>query len=407
MRIPVLMVLSALLLMLVGCGDDPRRVRRDTGTSDTGSDAADDSGPRDASTDAPVVDLDAACATAVETAEVEILPVDIIWVVDNSASMETAITQVQLGLNDFARRIEMSGLDFRVIMLSLRGPSSPDGRFPVCIPAPLSGDSSCGDGPRFFQSSVDIRSTQPLEQFLGTLGQTPGFADGESRGGPAWHALLRPEASKTIVVVSDDDSRLSAAQFETYAGGTNPFNSTTLPPGILDTSWDGLFANYTFSGLYGWGSETDPTETCMFSDGSVPDNPGETYTALVSRTGGVRAQICDGASAWGPFFDAVASTVEETARISCEIPLPPPPDGMMIDADKVNVILSGSMASSVLPKVADAAACGPAGGWYYDDDDAPTQVILCPDSCDDANELVRDEGAAGVEVQFGCDTLFI
>lgn len=405
MRTSVVMVSFALLFSIAGCGEG-RRVPGDGGLGDGGGDATDDSGPSDGSPDT-MVDLDAACATAVETAEVAILPVDIIWVVDNSASMETAITQVQLGLNDFANRIEASGLDFRVIMLSLRGPSSPDGRFPVCIPAPLSGDSSCGDGPRFFQSSVDIRSTQPLEQFLGTLGQTAGFADGESRGGAPWRELLRPEASKTIVVVSDDDSRLTPTQFESFAGGSNPFNSTTLPPGILDASWGGLFEGYTFSGLYGWGSETDPTETCMFSDGTVPDNPGETYTALVERTGGVRAQICAGASAWGPFFDAVASTVEETARIACEIPLPAPPDGMMLDATKVNVILSGSAASSLLPKVADAAACGPAGGWYYDDDDAPTQVILCPDSCEDANELVRDEGAAGVEVQFGCDTLFI
>src|SRR5207302_1020330 len=120
-----------------------------------------------------------------------------------------------------------------------RGAQSPvsiggSNRYPVCIPPPLAGDASCGDGVRFFQSSIDIRSTQPLEQFLGTLGQTAGYTMMDAKGGEAWAMHLRPQATKTIVVVSDDNARLSATQFETFPGGKNPYNSLTLPPGILD-----------------------------------------------------------------------------------------------------------------------------------------------------------------------------
>src|SRR5690606_13968070 len=50
-------------------------------------------------------DPDAACAVAKETAKVEKLPVDIIWVVDNSVSMAPAIDQVTAGLNNFAASI--------------------------------------------------------------------------------------------------------------------------------------------------------------------------------------------------------------------------------------------------------------------------------------------------------------
>src|SRR5262249_38031668 len=143
-------------------------------------------------------------------------------------------------------------------------------RYPICIPPPLSGDNACGDGMRFFHSTVDIRSTQPLEQLLGTLGQTAGYTASDARGGPPWANHLRPQASKTIVVVTDDNARLSATDFETFPGGKNPFNSLTLPPGILDPSWTGLFDGYLFSGIYGWGNAADPSVRCTYPDQSMP-----------------------------------------------------------------------------------------------------------------------------------------
>src|SRR5262245_24847862 len=56
----------------------------------------------DAATEEPPLSPDAACATAVEEAQSTPLPVDIIWAVDNSASMQPAIAQIKLGLNAFA-----------------------------------------------------------------------------------------------------------------------------------------------------------------------------------------------------------------------------------------------------------------------------------------------------------------
>lgn len=396
-RLPLLLVCLGPLLF--ACGDDGRIPLADGGL-DAEPPARDVGPPGDAN-----------CASAFVEARVERLPVDIVWVVDNSVSMQPAVDEVTAGLDDFAEIIEDSGLDYRVIMLSLRSPTNPvrvDGRdrYAVCIPRPLAGDDACGNGERFFHSSVDIKSTQPLEQFLGTLGQTAGFTEGESRGGEPWRDFLRDDATKSIVVVSDDDSRLSPTQFETFGGGSNPFNSTELPPGILDASWDGLFEGYVFHGLYGWGSETDPRVACTYPGGEVPPAPGETYTALVERTGGVRASICDGASAWGPFFEAVASSVTEGARIACEIPLPAPPDGMMLDPGRVNVVVRGEGGDTTVGKVSDASACAGPGGWYYDDDAAPSAVILCETSCALARDRVGPEGT-GVSVQFGCETILI
>ena len=379
-------------------------------------DAGPDSGPPDAT-----LNPDAACSSATVEAQVERLPVDIIWMVDNSVSMQPAIDQVQAGLNDFAALIESRSLDYRVIMLSLRGMGvSAGGLYQVCIPPPLSGDTACGDGPRFFQVDVNVYSTQQIEQFLGTLGQTAAYRATDSHGSAPWLSLLRPEASKTIVVVTDDNARMvnrsgttfvpgsdpvaTAEFFETYAGGANPFTSSRdLPQGILDARWGGLFDGYIFSALYGWGSETDDSVRCTYPGGGTPPASGLTYSALVRRTGGVRAQICDVASSWGPFFGGVATAVERSSRIDCAIPIPPPPDGTFFQRNLINVLLDDGTGSERVGKVPTAADCDARGGWYYDDEAAPTSVVLCPTTCERVQP--GDGVSRTVDVQFGCATI--
>jgi len=322
--------------------------------------------------------------------------------VDNSNSMDLAIAEVKQGLNAFADLISASNLDYKVILLSDRGSS----QLSLCIPQPLAGDANCGNGPRFFHASVDILSTQPLEQFLGTLGQTSGYTPGASRGGEPWASELRAEATKTIVVVTDDNARLSATDFHTFAGGPNPFNSTTLPPGILDPSYNGMFDDYLFSGIYGWGSAQDPSVKCTYPNSSgSPPSSGSTYTTLVNMTGGVRAQICDGSAAWGPFFSEVAQAVVANAAVSCNLAIPEPPNGQQLDLGRVNVALNSGDQQTLLPRVAGVSQCGTEAGWYYDDPVAPTEVILCPASCDEAQTLAGPDKPGSVEVLFGCTTI--
>lgn len=414
----------------------PPDAGRDAGTRDTSDagivveeDVPPLDAPRDTSHDAPIIiDPDAACATASSPAIVERLPVDIIWVVDNSGSMAPAIDQVRAGINDFADQLFASGLDYRMILLSLQTPVS--GRYPICIDPPLAGPA-CSNGERFFHVSVDIRSTQPVEQILGTLAQSVGYRVGEAAGGAPWRDLLRPGATRSIVVVTDDNSRtcdlpfggtclrdgthapLTATSLEDYPGGLNPYNGSgstsmrALGPGLLTPTYGDLFEGYVFNAIYGWGSETDPDVACTYADGSPDPSPGQTYTALVNRTGGVRARICDGAAAWGPFFDAVATSVLGNSRIACDLAVPMPPAGMIFLPGQVNVLVDGTSGEQLIGRVLDVAGCDATrGGWYYDDNTTPTQIFLCPSTCEFAQGEITEPGT-GLNVLFGCDSVLM
>jgi hypothetical protein len=435
----------AISLAAAGCRREPPPEAPDAYMLPTWADG----GPDDAHFETPDAnypdanqDASSECAAASVGALVERLPVDIIWVVDNSSSMAPAIAEVQSGMDAFARRLATSDLDYRLIVLSLRGTGettiSGSRRFQVCIPEPVAGPGCADNAPRFYQIEVDIKSTQPLEQILGTLAQTAGYTEGTERGGPPWRDLLRPEATKSIVVVTDDNARLcggprgcditgspwtcsvagampfdQATDFETYPGGASPFSTTVqLGPGLLTGAYDlpdsgPLFEGYTFNAIYGWGDEADDGVACgtCGTSGAVVSSPGPTYSELVRHTGGVRAQICDGPSAWGPFFEALATNVVETSRIDCEVAIPPPPDGMFFVADQVNVRIRGRAGNTDVGRVIGMAACNPTtGGWYYDDEAAPTSITLCPVSCELAREQVTT-AEDGVDVAFGCDSV--
>lgn len=342
-----------------------------------------------------------ACASTTAEVKRERAPVDIVWIVDNSASMQLAVAEVESGLNAFASRMAAKGFDYRVVMLSLKGtgPVTANGkkRYPVCIPPPLGG-ADCANGPRFLHASLDVKSTQPLEQLLGTLGQTQGYRQGDERGSDPWAQFLRPNATKTFVVVTDDDSRLSAAEFESFPGGQNPKNEKlVLPPGLLDPSRGAMMAGYSLSAIYGWGSPTDPSVKCVYPDGSEPSSAGATYTTLVSKTGGARARICDGHDGWTTFFDAVASAVEKHSRTTCSVDVPTTSSGAL-DPDSVNVRAGGRV-----PSVAGPSACAGGPGWHFDDATAPKKVILCPATC----ESTQPDGGSppATEVMFGCKTV--
>lgn len=304
------------------------------------------------------------CAGTDVTADFVMRPSDIIWVVDQSGSMDQETQYVQQRINDFAALIDSSGIDYRVVMIA-----DPTANNAICVPPPLAGPM-CDDNVRFRLVPEEVGSNDGPQLAVQTYDQYSDF--------------LRPDSLKHFVFVTDDDSNWSAMQFTDAV--------LALPP-------TDMFAGFKVHGIYAFGTPGDP-DGCdgPFGSGAAE---GTVYTELIAQTMGASGVICTGD--WTQVFDDITAAVVAGSQVSCELVIPPPPMGETLDPTKVNVrYLAGGVAPGVtIGRVDTAADCGADGGWYYDDNAAPTMIILCPATCTE----VQSDQAANIQVEFGCSTI--
>lgn len=83
-------------------------------------------------------------------------------------------------------------------------------------------------------------------------------------------------------------------------------------------------------------------------------------------------------------------------ELSCNVPLPSPPDGKKLDINAVNVVANINGVDDVLTYNKD---CTGGTGWHYDDANAPARVELCPATCSD----IRAKKGK-LSIAFGCAT---
>ncbi len=91
------------------------------------------------------------------------------------------------------------------------------------------------------------------------------------------------------------------------------------------------------------------------------------------------------------------------AALGCEYDIPDPPEGERLNADEVNVTYTpgGGGEKQTFARAADAEVCDASMAWYYDDPEEPSQIVLCPSTCD----YVAQDLTATLEVLFGCATV--
>lgn len=356
-------------------------------------------------------------------------PVDIIFIVDNSSSMAGEIEQIQERINeDFARIIDASGVDYRVIMIARYGDVNQavgESDHPICIRAPLGG-TDCSDPnnqelvqnpPHFFHYSADVRSREPWCDILDgwdspdelTLqGQNDRSWNQVSPIG--WRQFVREGAFKEFVVITDDNSdcerdgnsfhdnrsasagRASAVDFDTALLALEPrqFGSNTA-------------RNYKFHSIVGLresDNSTDawpasaPIQTDTCNPGS--EGPGTGFQALSIITGGLRYPTCNNSN-FNAIFNALAEGVVK-GSLACEWEIP---DNDDFDPTQVNMRWVSNGMTQVIGHVDTMADCEEADGWYYDDNDDPTTVIACPSTCD----LLQTDPDGRVDLLFGCETV--
>ena len=339
----------------------------DTRPDTAGVDTTDEDTARDTAPDTSD-DSGEVCATVDASAENVRFPVDIVWIIDNSLSMEEEIRIVEARINDFARFIGDSGLDYRVVMISYDDPVVGDGWYNVCVPEPLSDAPGCPDtdSARYRHVRQIVDSRDSLQLFASTYSQYSDF--------------LRPEAKLHIIEVSDDDSDVGADAFETSLG--------TLSPAVPD--------DYVFHSIVGFTEDIrDPW--CDGAGCPCAYNEGTVYRELTRRTGGVEASICQ--SDWSPVFAAIQTSVVDGAILPCTYPVPELDSiDEEIDPDLVNVFFTpDGGARTVIPGVDGESDCGSDAGWYWDDPGLPRFVNLCLASCGAV--------AGSIDIEFGCETI--
>lgn len=297
-------------------------------------------------------------------AENQQTPADILIVVDQSGSMSTEASYVQAELNQLARGVIRSGIDPHVILLAQRVRGSTG----ILIDPPLAGPGGVDDSPRFTQIEASVNSRDALSV---TLAQYPNYAH-----------LLRPEASKHVVVISDDNSSLSAQAFDTAF--------RALGDGMI-------LSEYQLHSIVAVRSappgETDICDGLIASEGRV-------YVELSDLTGGVRGDLCDQANGFSAVWRGVTDAVLQVSELTCQWAIPDP-DGISFDPERVNVeyTLDGGEATAI-GYLADPASCEVAGGgWYYDDEAMPSEILVCPETC----ESLQGHPDLEFDVRFGCD----
>jgi hypothetical protein len=82
--------------------------------------------------------------------------------------------------------------------------------------------------------------------------------------------------------------------------------------------------------------------------------------------------------------------------ISCELDIPAPPAGKKLDPDKVNVHYSGASQADTSLKY--GTSCKGDVAWHYDDATQPTKILLCDETC----ATVKADSKAKLGVEFAC-----
>jgi hypothetical protein len=101
-------------------------------------------------------------------------------------------------------------------------------------------------------------------------------------------------------------------------------------------------------------------------------------------------------------FSAAIAQLRSNA-LGCDFEIPAPPHGKQLNPEDVNFSYTpgGMGMSEVLPRAKDLADCHGQPGWYFDDNDKPTTITLCPASC----VTVQADLKAKVDVLFGCQSV--
>ena len=339
------------------------------------------------SVDATYVDEDGGTEVCVQDnaeATLELRPIDIIFAIDTSGSMDAEIQGVQDNINNnFANIIGMSGIDYRVILIS---------NSDVCISGALN-PNGCGQSnpPTYNWVDAKVGSNDAWCVMLNTY--------------PQWSGYLRQEAFKVFVVITDDSPFCSEVLlgplYTADQTGADMFDSAllALDPVQFGTATD---RNYIFHSLVALAVNNpstaayQPTDPVITATCPTAANNGTGYQELSQMTGGLRFPVCEGSN-FDTVFQTIATGIVDGAAVACEFVIPDTgASGKPVVRDTVEVAyVPGDKSATIKFDHVDTVADCATQAFYLDGD----MVRLCPAACD----AIKQDPGAEVQVLFGCD----
>jgi hypothetical protein len=241
----------------------------------------------------------------------------------------------------------------------------------ICVPAPLGGANCADNLPTFAHINQDVQSTNAATLILSTYDS----ADATK----SWKQHLREAATKVFVIVSDDRSEIKSTDFDTQ---------------LLDKKPAGMFGTaasrkYIYHSIVSWREGTTPPSTAVCS-GAAGESSEHQKISLLTK--GIIDSVCK--TDYSNVLDNISKNV--VSRLACDLTLQ---TNGVIDPTKVVVQTTPEGGQpKALTQVTGADKCASVpDSWYYDNNEKPTKVILCPTTCDAINGQAQK-----VEAKVGC-----
>jgi hypothetical protein len=123
---------------------------------------------------------------------------------------------------------------------------------------------------------------------------------------------------------------------------------------------------------------------------------------LLAQAGGTTKAIdvSAGTQAFIAALNTIRTAVSIGTKLECEWTIPDPPKGQELEKEKVNLKFTPKGGASVdFGYVNSEAECaGTTNAWRFDNNDAPTKILVCPGTCD----MLKASSGAAMDVEFGC-----
>jgi hypothetical protein len=217
----------------------------------------------------------------------------------------------------------------------------------------------------------------------------------------------------------------ASIDMQRMAGGT-----PTVPAmqGVLETALARAMANPDRKVILVFATDGVPDDSCSGGTNGMPNDLASVVTLVgaaatssprvvtyVVGVGSGLTQLNAIAAAGGTgnaflvdtstnVVGAFADTLDSIRRIAlaCEYPIPDPEPGLAVDVTRVNVTFTTDQPRPFLyVRDRNGCAAAPTNGWYYDDVNMPTKVVLCDAACD----AVRTSVDGKIDIVFGCSSI--